>query len=194
MTGSAFHLFAIVEGYSEIDAVPVLLRRIWKSGNCPIIRTDEKPYRIPKGSFINVCEKRRRALAWAEKHARKQGGGVLILMDADSSCCKDFLQSHRMAEIRNDIAEILNGVPHFFALAEAEYESWLVAGLGGGGAGNPKKWLSRNPKKSGLPGKYKNVIDQADLTAKFNMDLAAKENDSFRRFRDKVLAMAKKTA
>ena len=189
MTPAEFHIFAIVEGYSEIDAVPKLLHRIWTGDNYPVLRTDEEPYRVPKGSFIDNAEKRRRALAWGGKQARKNGGGVVILMDADSACCKDFLQSEKAAKIHADISEILESVPHFFALAEIEYESWLVAGLDGDNAGRPKKWLSRNPEKTGLHGEYKNMFHQAELTAKFDIDLACQINVSFRRFREKVLKM-----
>ena len=187
MIAREFHLYAIVEGYGEIEAVPKLLHRIWNDdGAAPMLRIDKKPHRVPKGVFMSNARKRREALTLAGKRMRAKDGGVLVLMDADSDCCKEFVHNKKAAEIRADIAEILRNVPCVFAAAEKGYESWLVAGFGGSGkVGDPKGWLKD------LTGQYQEIPDQAKLTSapEFDINLACRVNASFRRFREKVLKM-----
>lgn len=132
MTAGEFHIFAIVEGRGEIDAVPALLHKIWQNaGGIPVLRTDEAPYFVPKGSFLNNAEKRRRSLFWGANNARAKGGGVLILMDADSKCCRDFLHGDKMKEIRGDFGEIFGEhIPHFFCIGGMGIR--IVAGGGTG--------------------------------------------------------------
>ena len=185
MTAEEFHLFAIVEGYGEVDAVPKLLHRIWNDARVAVsLRTDESPHRIPKGLFIDNAAKRCEVLETAAEWAREMRGGVLILMDADADCCKKLLNEKQMKKVRGDIACILADTPHCFALAEKGYESWLVAGFGGDQS-NPKNWLKNQF------GKYSKIPDQKKLTSipEFDIKRAYEINVSFRRFRDRVLAL-----
>ena len=189
--GGAFHLFPIVEGYGEIEAVPKLLHKIWSSDKCAL--RVENPYRIPNGTFIHKAEKRRKCMNSVMHKCRPHlpHGGVLILIDADSPCCKNFLDGDKMKEINTDIKKIFgNDVLSFFALAEREYESWLVAGLGGGNEGAPKRWLKERF------GQYSEVPDQKKLTSipEFDIKRAYEINVSFRRFRERVLALPGKAA
>lgn len=183
-----FHLFCIVEGHGEITAVPKLLHKIWQHGLLKV----RLPYRIPRDKFINDQGERQklfeRALRWAHNLPNR---GVLILIDAEEECCKDFLHGDKMAIIRKDINKMLAGIPTFFVMAEKGYESWLAAGMGGKNPGNPGKWLADNSDKSGLNGTYNKLPDQAKLTSSenFDIDLASEVNFSFRRFRERVLSL-----
>lgn len=200
MNGDEFHIFSIVEGDGEITALPKLLHRICRSPDCPfILRTDKNPYKVDQGVFFNNSRRRKMAFHWVARMVREYGnGGVLILMDAEISCCQDLLNSEKIQKIRTDIDTILEDIPHLFVLAEKGYESWLVAGLGGTDKeqNDPSRWLTDNRDKSGLLGTYKKVIDQHKLTSsdRFDIDRATMGNTSFRRLRERILTMAQTTS
>lgn len=191
MNNGEFYLYSFVEGHGEISAVPKLLHRIW-GGELPLLLVN-KPHRIPRDKFINDSGYRRNLLEIARRRVNDAANrGVLILLDAEEECCQKFLNGEKMAAVRSDIAEILRDIPNLLVLAEKEYESWLVAGMGGGMTATPELWIKKNPQKTGLAGgRYQKRIDQAKLTSgdKFNAELAARENYSFRRFRERVLAL-----
>ena len=158
------HVVAIVEGHGEKEAVPKLLNGIWKTTNSTNnLRMDEEPYFVPKGIFLsdneNAKNRRQSALAWAQSMVREKDSGVLILMDADAQCCKEFLESRQVKKACSDIEEYLKGIMPGFTVAEQGYEFWLVAGLGGGAyQGDPKDWLTEYVKKKGLVRKIENAL------------------------------------
>ncbi len=187
------HIYAVVEGHGEVEAIPKLLHRIWYSvEKSPTLRVD-RPYRIRKGKFENDENKRKECLHITAGFAREDNANVFILMDADTDCCKDYLRDDKMKEIKADMDDILHGIPYMFCLAEKNYESWLVAGMGGGGkVRNPEQWLIDNPTKSGLSGTYRKRQEQAILTSNSNFDinLAKEHSASFRRLVNKISAMS----
>ena len=140
----------------------------------------------------------------AKALAAGQRGCVLILMDTDimdegENCCQKWLAGDQAAEILADIELVFAGIPSLLVLAEQEYESWLVAGLGGDDQDDPKTWLGKNRKrwdkselKDGVrPDEgYSSTVDQKIATRSFNVELAAKKNASFRRLRERLLKMA----
>ena len=184
---SAFHLCPVVEGDGDEEAIPSLLHKLFPPDfNLRV----ERPYRIPKGKFIEKHEERRACLEIARRWAAdKDKSGVLVLLDADENCCRDFVRGDQAKAVRADMQKILGDIPHFFALAEKGYESWLVAGFGGDQS-NPKNWLKNQF------GKYSKIPDQKKLTSspEFNIKQAYEINVSFRRFRDRVLALPGKAA
>jgi hypothetical protein len=116
----------IVEGHGEVDAVPVLLRKI--AGECfdiwdpPILR----PGRYPAGRLIRKdgdqwvpgpdCEK-------AGGHARNEGAtAILALLDLDDDCAK---------EVSNFVAPVISNAtgihPSGLVFASREYEAWFLA-------------------------------------------------------------------
>lgn len=152
------------------------------------MRLNVEPYVMKGSGFIYNTGKRQQVLCRVCRRAHATGGGVLILMDADVSCCKKRLQCNEVKAACADAAKILKKIPYCFTLAERGYESWLVAGLGGNGrSGDPRIWLKD------FAGKYQKVPDQAKLTShpEFDITRACEVNASFRRFRDKVLELAK---
>ena len=184
-----FNLYCFVEGHGEIEAVPKLLYKILGADLLKVL----KPHRIPRDKFINDQNERKTLFNVARKRVcgASKKGGVLILIDAEEECCKDFLHGDKMAIIRGDINKMLAGIPTFFVMAEKGYESWLAAGMGGKNPGNPGKWLADNSDKSGLNGTYNKIPDQAKLTSSenFDIDLASEVNSSFRRFCKRVLSL-----
>ena len=187
------HVVAIVEGHGEKEAVPKLLNGIWKTVNSTNnLRMDEEPYFVPKGIFLsdneNAKNRRQSALAWAQSMVREKDSGVLILMDADAQCCKEFLESRQVKKACSDIEEYLKGIMPGFTVAEQGYEFWLVAGLGGGAyQGDPKVWLTDYVKKQGIDKKYRKRSHQALLTSKMDIQRAREVNPSFNRFCERFL-------
>ena len=196
MTDTDFHVFAIVEGKGELVAVPDLLHRLWKANEkLPPLRAASKHiFKVSRDGFINNCETRQKYLNLVGYQARKCHGGVLILLDTEKACCRDFLHGDKMKDIRADIDEILSGIPQFFALAEKGYESWLVAGFGGNNTekGVSKKWLNANKDKTGRVKNYSKVVDQHELTSKMDIQQARKANRSFNRFCERFLEWGNK--
>ena len=192
------HVVAIVEGHGEVEAVPKLLNGIWKTANfSKNLRMDEEPYFVPKGICLGNKESAnsrwQSALAWAQSMVREKGSGVLILMDADAKCCKEFLESRQAKKACSDIKEYLKGIMPGFAVAEQGYEFWLVAGLGGGAyQGNPKDWLTDYVKKKGIDGKYRKLPHQALLTSEMDIQRAREANPSFNRFCERFLEWGNK--
>ena len=204
----AYLVFGIVEGQGDVEALPALLEHIagWR------LRLGKPPvYRLRSGLFLNNKEKRKKCFERvrfmaASALAAGQRGCVLILMDTDimdkgENCCQKWLAGDQAAEILADIERVFAGIPSLLVLAEQEYESWLVAGLGGDDQGDPKKWLGENrtlwdkPASEGdvRPSKgYSSKVDQKIATSSpsFNIELAAKKSASFRRLRERLLKMA----
>lgn len=110
----------IVEGYGEIDAVPVLLRRL------------QAELGIYTFQIARPIRRRRSELATEEQVRRSvrlalgtpQCGGILILFDSDDACPKEFgptIQSWAQAEA--------GAIPCAVVLAHHEYESWFIAAV-----------------------------------------------------------------
>ena len=195
MTDAGFHVFAIVEGKGELKAVPNLLHRLWQANKkSPPLRTGKQPYKVHRDEFINNQVARREYLNEVGYRARQCCGGVLILLDTEKACCRDFLHGDKMKDIRTDINEILSGIPHFFALAEKGYESWLVAGFGGNNTekGVSKKWLNANKYKTGRVKNYRKTVDQRELTSQMDIQRARSVNPSFNRFCERFLEWGNK--
>ncbi len=166
----------VVEGHGEVKAMPILVRRIVECF-CPGFGLDlPEPFLLKRGLMTKDAELTRAV----DLMARKVGPGepVLIVLDADTDLgCKlapDLLSIASKA--RNDRAV---GV----VAATREYEAWLIAGLAplSGCLGvvadlpqvddaealpNPKAWLKRHMST------YSETVDQAKLTAAFDLSLA----------------------
>ena len=203
---TAFHVYSVVEGDGDRAAVPKLLHRLWPtvsgSSTPRMLRTDKDPHVIPRHKFIQKPGARSKKLRDIRDlvNSQKDNCGVVFLLDADKDCPKEFWQKEKGKAIRADIVSTLEGIPCLFVFAEKGYESWLVDGMGGNGLeGSPKSWLRKNRKVwderccyHDYQPPYKSTIDQAPATSskKFNPDLAAEKNASFRRLWDWLLKMA----
>ena len=176
----------IVEGHGEVQALPILVRRIaaWAGVEGPVVFPE--PLRVHRSSIVKAGELERAV----ELMARKTGPGapILVLLDADEECAVELASAlrSRAVEARSDRAIAV-------VIAVQEFEAWLLAG-GSCLAGectlpsdlalpdrpetlkSPKSWFDRNMARG-----YTETVDQAKLTARF--DLAeARRDRSFRKF------------
>ena len=175
---------SIVEGDGEVEAVPVLIRRIGSEVS-PLAPPDvSKPIRVPRRRIVKKGELERYVSLAATRAG--DGGRIVILLDANGDCPAEhapvILQRARAA--RCDI-------PIEVVLAKREYEAWFVAaidsiagirGIRPGvlspqdpeSIGGAKEWLQHR-----MRGPYRPTADQAALTAKFDMALARERSPSF---------------
>jgi hypothetical protein len=175
---------AIVEGHSELKAVPVLLRRVVPYVQPGLVPNVAKPlHRMSRGQMVNESELKRAV----ELVARRVGeqGRVFILLDADDDrACEIGPRLLRWAqEARADRAA---GV----VVAVREYESWFLAAAQSlaGQRGLPSEMPAfqtpeairgAKEKLDGLMEKgYSEVLDQPAFTALFDLQ-AARRAPSF---------------
>jgi len=172
----------IVEGHGEVEAVPILVRRIAETvGVYPEVL---HPMRVPASRLIKAGELER-AVEFA---ARRCGpdGSILIVLDCDDDCPAEMGPQllARAAPIRQHQRITV-------VLAKREYEAWFLASATSiaGRRGLPidltppddpeairdaKGWLADRMDE----GAYSETTDQAALTAVFDM-ATARCADSF---------------
>ncbi len=182
-------VIAIVEGHGEVQALPVLLRRL-QNWRAPQVSTHVlPPIRVHRDRFLNRSGEFDRVLALA---AAKCGddGWILIPLDADDDC---------PAELGKDVlARAQERVPHrrvSVVLANREYEAWFIAAaasLNGHrgfatnadddvadaeGPRDAKGWM-RARMSSGV---YGETTDQAAFSATMDLQQAFDRSRSFRK-------------
>lgn len=110
----------IVEGHGEVEAVPVLLRRIVQHLSPDCILDVPRPIRVKRNKILQSGELER-AVALAA-HRAKQDGCVLVLLDANGDC---------PAEVASQILERAGATGRTqnvrAVLAKIEYEAWFLA-------------------------------------------------------------------
>jgi len=110
----------IVEGYGEMDAVPVLLRRLQAQLGVYTFQI-ARPIRRTR-SQLATEEQVRRSVRLAL--GIPACSGILILFDSDKDCPKEFgptVKAWAQAEART--------VPCEVVLAHHEYEAWFIAAI-----------------------------------------------------------------
>ena len=196
-------IVTIVEGYGEVEAVPILLRRLAERLS-PGFNVDvPRPIRIGRYKILKAGELER-VVGLAARRAGTDGC-ILILLDAEDDCPAELgpelLRRARGERTDYDIRVVL---------AKAEYEAWFLA-AGDSIAGKrgiaetvappsepesirgAKEWLSaRMP--SGQP--YRPTLHQPALTAIFDLDSArmAPSFDKLWRDVDSLLASVRRQA
>lgn len=175
----------IVEGHGEVQAVPVLLRRLASTLAPTLPFQVEQPIRITKSKLLQTGELERAV----ELAARKVGGAgaILILLDSDEHCPAELGPDllRRASAARSDVSVSV-------VLAKQEFEAWFLAaaeslrGRRGlrddlGPPGDPegirgaKEWLTAHMAGSQH---YVETLDQPALAAVFDLE-AARSADSF---------------
>lgn len=176
----------IVEGYGEVAAVPILLRRIVRELDHDIeLSIPLPPIRVHRNKIIKEGELEK-AVALAALKINGDGA-ILILLDADNDCPASLapilVQRAKMA--RSDL-------PISVVLAKPEYEAWFLAsavslrgkqGLSSTmephhdpeSATGAKGWLRERMEDNR---KYSETLDQPALTRHFNLK-AAQQTSSF---------------
>lgn len=115
-------LASVVEGHGEVQALPVLIRRLADRFRPGVSVDAPTPFRLPRGKFRVVGELER-AVAVASRKVTA-GGGVLVLVDADDDCPVQFA-----AELRGRCEPAAAGCPVAFVAANREFEAWFLAAL-----------------------------------------------------------------
>lgn len=178
----------IVEGFGEVAALPILLRRVaeWRS---PQFRLDvATPVRVHRERFLNREDDFRRHLLLA---ANKCGdaGGIVVLLDADDDCPVTLAQGI-LARAQQYVAPRSLAV----ALANREYEAWLIAAAESlnGHRGfkcklevpsdpdqprDAKGWIRQQMSSRA----YGETTDQPAFTARMNLDTVYARSRSFRK-------------
>jgi hypothetical protein len=168
---------SIVEGHGEVQAVPILLRRLAEAVDPALVLETPRPIRVPREKLKKANELER-AVELAARRVEGRGG-VLVLIDSEDDCPKDLAPElvARAKSVRKD-------VPIAVILAKREYEAWFLAaavslrgkrGLAPDlvGPGNPedvrgaKEWLSE--RMTSATRSYRETLDQAALTAVFDL-------------------------
>lgn len=176
---------AIVEGAGEVEALPVLLRRIGLELLGDVEVEALKPFQM-KGRSEIVSERRSklpnaidtclRKLESAQRPTPSVAKLLLILIDADGECPVLLMRELRARpEIANARGEVA------IVVATRNYETWLVGGASGFAdllktskslppdpeiAGLGESWLKANLRR----GVYSKTVDQRRLSGL--MDLA----------------------
>jgi hypothetical protein len=172
-------LVCIVEGHGEVDAVPILVRRLVQVIQPSLALQIEQPLRIPRNKLTKPRELERAV----ELAGRRVGpaGAVLLILDSDDECPASLAPSllTRAREARSDL-DI--GV----VLAKREFEAWFLAAADSlrGKRGldsnltapddpesirGAKEWLTA---RMATGRRYVETLDQAALAATFDLELA----------------------
>ena len=183
---SGVTIASIVEGKGEVEAVPLLLRRVALRVSPDVPVRVLRPIRVPRNRILKDGQLERNVELAARAMGRGRGG-ILILLDADDCYPK------RMAEEMLRRANAARSDRHIrVVLAKREYEAWFLAAArslarrrGIDGSTTPptepesisgaKEWLGRRmpPNRA-----YSPTRDQPALTEIFDMD-AARSAPSF---------------
>lgn len=183
----------IVEGKGEVEAVPILLRRLSRQGRSSGNLMVSPALRIKVGSFLRDEQYFRRYIELACRKAQGHPRGlVLVLLDCEDDCT-GRLGPQLLARAR----QVHSEVPLTVVLAHREYETWFLAAaqslrsVGGlpadleappepEGIRGAKEWLA-----SHMPGGYDPTNHQPLFTEHFSLAQASTVA-SFARFRRKV--------
>lgn len=177
----------IVEGISEVVAVPVLMRRLtnqWGKFNLQI----GKPVRVRRSKVVRGGELERRVMmAMSRSNCR----AVVVILDADDDCPKEVA-----AALLKRAQQVAGNILVSVILPKSELESWFVSsieslrGVCGISAqatspNNPEnirdaKGFLSNSMESGRS--YSAVADQPSLIARFDYEEALNRCRSFRKF------------
>lgn len=188
----AKRIACVVEGHGDVEATPILIRRIAERYDPNLVVQVSAPVRTPKSRLIKPGELERSVEFAARRLART--GAVLVLIDADDDC-----PAQLGPQLLNRATAAGTGLPVGVVLAKREVESWFIAAAQSiaGHAGLPhelqppnspetirgaKEWLTA--KMTGTRS-YSATLDQPVLAGLFSVD-AALQADSFGKFQREV--------
>lgn len=188
----------IVEGFGEVEAVPLLLRRIATQVSPTLVPRINPPTRVKLGSFLNDSDYFERYVKLAGAKARQADGLVLILLDCDDACPGTLGPL-----IVSKANKVCSDVPYLVVLAKREYEAWFIAALDSlreyaGIASEVEKpadpesirdakgWIAAR-RSTG----YDPIVDQASFTAAFDLSEATL-SPSFARLHERLTMHCRK--
>ncbi len=186
-------LALVVEGYGDVQAAPILARRILADIGAHHVVVPS-PVRLHRGRFLKGDHVGRAVSLALQKCDGPRG--VLILFDSDGHCPVEL-----SSECSVLIGERINTR---VVVAHNEFEAWFVAALASlrGQRGvsetalfegnpdelaNPKRVLAQHmtPERG-----YSETVDQPAFAATMDIELAAERSRSFRKFRTDIESLA----
>lgn len=164
----SFVVATIVEGHGEVEALPVLLRRLEPSLDYP------RPIRVPRTRLV-VAETLARylRLAAANIHDGGGAGAILIVLDADDDCA---------ATLGPGLAEAgatAVGPPVYCVIAVREFEAWFLAGVTDLAVENAESIRGCKERLRHRLGQYRPTVDQPRLASRIEPETAAAHSPSF---------------
>ena len=180
------YYYPIVEGYGEVDAVSILLRRI-SSEIGGTFADVPPPHRVKSSAFLQFGNEFYRSIQLGAEKAKVNNGIVVILLD-----CEDDCPATLGPKILAEAKRLRSDVNFEVFLAYREFETWFIwaAESLAGEFGWPQSLvLLDNPESlrdakgwigKHLPQGYKETTHQKIFTAKFDL-IAAQQSDSFQR-------------
>ena len=183
----------IVEGHSERESVPILLRKILNALEVFDLQI-HRPIRVHRHRIVKE-EELKKKIQYAARTPSCES--ILVLIDADDDCAGDLgPQMHAWAgEARPD-------KPCKVVLAVTEYESWFLAGLDSlrGQYGIPTDAEPPDPPEQVRDAKgalsrmmshrYVETIHQPKLTGALDFHLTRERSPSFDKLWRDVAALA----
>ena len=175
----------IVEGHGEVEAVPLLIRRIAADLYPELGVIIPRPIRIAKNKLLqaNGLEQ------WVEIVSVRIGaqGAIFVILDSDDDCPAEL-----GPDLLHRASQVHTGLPIAVVLAKCEFEAWFLAAAeslrGRRGLRNDlnppdnpegirgaKEWLSHQMESSRT---YSETQDQPALAALFDIE-QARQADSF---------------
>ena len=174
----------VVEGHGEIEALPVLLRRLLHHAGVWTVDVG-KPIRKDRSQLTT-----RGGIAEAVALARgKPGcGGILVLFDSDDDC-----PAERGPQVQAWATEASRGVPCGVCMAHREYEAWFLATVDSlrehramkvDASPHPNPERMRDAKgelRERMLGAYKPTIHQAAFSEQLDLVAAFRRCRSFKK-------------
>lgn len=167
----------IVEGHGDVQAVPILLRRIEPG---LVVRA---PVRVPKsklvrpGSVVDADAVRRAASIAAANIADRFSGLLLFVLDADDDCAArlgpELTEATRSSGIQRRAAVVI---------ACREFESWIVGGIQAFGVESPE--AAGDPKgriRAANGDRYSETVDQPRFASRIDVGVLSERAKSFAR-------------
>jgi hypothetical protein len=174
----------IVEGQGEVEAVPLLLRRVLAEG-AHYGTTVAKPFRVSRSKVVKAGELEK-AIQLAAT-SRDDAGSILVILDSDDDDPATLIEALKKR------GEAVTHLPVEVVAAVKEYECWLLGGkesLRGvcgirSDASNPPAVETIRDGKGRLEAnmtdnrRYVEVVDQPRLSAHLDIPMAAGNAHSF---------------
>lgn len=189
-------ILPIVEGHSEVEALPVLLRRVSHVENQCFGVGVAKPFRVPKSRMLKTGELEKAVKAAVQ--TRRNVDAVLLVLDAD-----DDDPSRLLAQLQDRLGACCP-LPSAVGIAVRELEGWFLGAKESlrGCRGirqdarspddpeqirNAKARLTLNMTRER---RYVGVDDQPAFAATFDIKMAAEGCPSFGCFLREVMRLA----
>ena len=183
----------IVEGHGEVEAVPLLIRRVADNLYPELQIVIPRPVRTPRNKIVKVGELERRVELAAQKIGGQ--GAIFIILDSDDDCPAELGPT-----LLDRASQVRRNLPIAVVLAKQEFEAWFLAAaesLRGKrelkndihsprapeAIRNAKGWLS---ERMGDNRTYRETRDQPALTALFDLEQARQANSFDKCYREIV--------